>query len=119
MFGAFLVVELLGRRLVENTTLTRASDYIDAEMYRIHSRSIWAADYEPQSLQTKSEELQRLRALLLSSDSEGQPVTEHQFLGFADSVRYDNLPPRDDWIAQELPDTSETPSEPPAAESDE
>ncbi len=27
MSGAFLVVEMLGRRLVENTTLTRARDY--------------------------------------------------------------------------------------------
>lgn len=118
MFGAFLVVELLGRRLVENTTLTRASDYIDAEMYRIHSRSIWAADYDPQSLQMKSEELERLRALLLSSDSEGQPVTEHQFLGFTDPVRYDNLSPRDDWIPQQPPEPPSPPDAAPAEESE-
>ncbi|KAA1260735.1 Signal transduction histidine-protein kinase BarA [Rubripirellula obstinata] len=95
MFGAFLVVEMLGRRLVENTTLTRASDYSDAEMYRIHSRSIWEADYDPPTLRTKSEELDRLRGLLLSSDENGETITQHEFLGLTDPVRYSNLPSRD------------------------
>jgi signal transduction histidine kinase len=100
MFGAFLVVEMLGRRLVENTTLTRASDYSDAEMYRIHSRSIWAADYDQPTVQTKSEELERLRTLLLAGDEKGEAITEHKFLGLPDQVRYNNLPPRDQWLVE-------------------
>ena len=95
MFGAFLVVEMLGRRLVENTTLTRASDYSDAEMYRLHARSIWESDSDETMMQAKSERLDRLRTLLLSANQNDEIITEHEFLGLTDSVRYSNLPPRD------------------------
>lgn len=105
MFGAFFVVEMLGRRLVENTTLTRASDYSDAEMYRIHSRSIWEADHDEPTLQAKSEELDRLRALLLSADENGEIINQHQFLGLTDPVRYSNLPSRD--VSIQLPDSTD------------
>ena len=109
MSGAFLVVEMLGRRLVENTTLTRARDYSDAEMYRIHSRALWSADFEEGMVETKHEELDRLRALLLAGDEKREVVTEHEFLSLLDSVRYNHLPPRDVPVPLE-PNLTEPPS---------
>ena len=42
MFGAFLVVEKLGRELVKNTTRTRARDFSTAEVLRLHDDAIWS-----------------------------------------------------------------------------
>ena len=107
MFLAFLVVEMLGRRLVENTTLTRARDYSDAEMYRIHSHAMWAADFEQAKLKTKTEELESLRGLLLSGDEKRETVIKHEFLGLPDAVRFNNLPPRESGPLPEVPDAVE------------
>ncbi|TWT53436.1 Signal transduction histidine-protein kinase BarA [Rubripirellula amarantea] len=86
MFLAFLIVEKLGRELVENTTRSRARDYSDAEMLRLHSRAVGEG--------SNPEVLDELRRLLLSEEGNRDTAIEHEFLGPVDPVRYDNLPPR-------------------------
>lgn len=94
MFIAFLVIEILGRRLIENTTRTRALDYSNAEMLRIHTNSQWVKGASPESLEQKSEMIVGLRHLFLSDDDDEDRAVEHQFLALPDKVGYSNLPPR-------------------------
>ena len=90
MFGAFLVVGVLGRELVKNTTRTRARDFSAAEVLRLHDDAIWSTDQTPDQVEFKRETLGILRDVLLSTDPESS--IEYELLGLKETVRYDNLP---------------------------
>ena len=94
MSGAFLVMEVLSRRLVINTTRTRARDYSDAEMYRLHSRAIWEGDAEQEESKHKIEVLASLRELMLSEDTKHDTKIDYQFLSLPDPIAFNHLPGR-------------------------
>ena len=53
MFGAFLVVEKLGRELVKNTTRTRARDFSAAEVLRIQFDATWSGGQQDEEVTSK------------------------------------------------------------------
>ena len=61
MFGAFLVVERVGRMLVKNTTKSRARDFSYAEVLRLHDDAIWSSDQSTEQIESKRETLRGLR----------------------------------------------------------
>ncbi|TWU58039.1 sensor histidine kinase [Rubripirellula reticaptiva] len=93
MFGAFLVIEILGQKLVKNTTRTRARDFYAAEVERLHSDAIWSSDQSPEQVGMKREVLAGLRDILLDDEYETlESSIEYEILGLKDSVKYENLP---------------------------
>jgi signal transduction histidine kinase len=90
MFGAFLVVEKLGRELVKNTTRTRARDFSAAEVLRLHDDAIWSAGQSGNEVEDKRTTLQGLRDVLLDANLDAS--IEYEILGLENSVRYENLP---------------------------
>ncbi len=92
MCGAFFVVQILGKRLVKNTTRQRAQDYGAAELMLIHADAVHAQLWtqqglDPDAIATGSEMLAGIRADLLKED------IDLKILGLKDDRRYDNLPP--------------------------
>ena len=112
MSGAFLVMEVLSRRLVINTTLTRARDYSDAEMYRLHSRAIWEGDSTEENTKRKIEVLASLRELMLSEDTKRDTVIDYEILSLPDLVGFDHLPNRSVVVLAETPSVSPSSDEP-------
>ena len=90
MFGAFLVVERVGRMLVKNTTKTRARDFADAEVLRLHDDAIWSGGQAQLDIQSKRETLAGLRDELLG-ESEDSGI-EYEILALKDEIRYNDLP---------------------------
>ena len=90
MFGAFLVVEKLGRELVKNTTRTRARDFHAAEVLRLHADAIWSNGRSDEDAAFNREILGGLREVLLEDNDESG--IEYELLGQRDPVRFDNLP---------------------------
>ncbi|MFK8112434.1 MAG: ATP-binding protein [Rubripirellula sp.] len=86
MFGAFLVVEKLGRELVKNTIRTRARDFSAAERHRRHADAIWASDLAVENSKDKRETLNALR------DQDVDPSFEYEILALEDDQRFDQLP---------------------------
>jgi signal transduction histidine kinase len=89
MFGAFFVVQTLGKGLVKNTTRQRARDYHAAELMMIHSDALWNDDLPPETVELKRAMLEGFRSDFLNEELEAE------VLGLKDPVRYDNLPPVD------------------------
>ena len=89
MFGAFLVVEKLGRELVKNTTRTRARDFSAAEVLRIHSDATWASGQPEDQIESKRETLGALQEVLL--DDNLDIATEYQILALDNGSRFDQL----------------------------
>ncbi len=89
MFGAFLVVEKLGRELVKNTTRTRARDFSAAEVLRIHSDATWSAGQANAEADSKRETLSALREVLL--DDNLDIATEYEILSLEDDQRFEQL----------------------------
>jgi len=92
MFGAFLVVEKLGRELVKNTTRTRARDFSAAEVLRIHTDATWSIGQPEELATSKRETLDALREVLL--DDNLDITTEYQILALDDGKRFEQLPLR-------------------------
>jgi two-component system sensor histidine kinase BarA len=91
MFGAFLVVEKLGRELVKNTTRTRARDFSAAEVLRIHEDAIWSKGLAKDESEFKREKLLGLRGTLLEQDLESD--IEYEILALQDPDNgFENLP---------------------------
>ena len=90
MFGAFLVVEKLGRELVKNTTRTRARDFSAAEVLRIHSDATWSSGQQDEEVTSKRETLGALREVLLDDNLE--IATEYEILALDDGKRFQQLP---------------------------
>ncbi len=90
MFGAFLVVERVGRMLVKNTTKTRARDFGDAEVLRLHDDAIWSDRQAPEEVQSKRETLRGLRDALLGETRDSG--IEYEILALEDEIRYNDLP---------------------------
>ncbi len=90
MFGAFLVVERVGRMLVKNTTKTRARDFSDAEVLRLHDDAIWSDRQAPEEVQSKRETLRGLRDALLGETRDSG--IEYEILALEDEIRYNDLP---------------------------
>ena len=89
MFGAFFVVQKVGRELVKNTTRTRARDFSAAEVLRIHDAAIWSEDIEESdAIGANREALLGLRTELLDEQ------IEYAVLGLDEEIQYDKLPPR-------------------------
>ena len=91
MFGAFLVVEKLGRELVKNTTRTRARDFSAAEVLRIHDDAIWSDNQPAKEVALKRETLKALRSALVL-DEDLDTSINYELLALEDPIRYDNLP---------------------------
>ncbi|MEM8667181.1 MAG: ATP-binding protein [Planctomycetota bacterium] len=83
MFGAFLVVEKLGRELVKNTTRTRARDFSASEVLRIHEDAIWAQGLEEEDAGFKRKKLSGLRETLLEDDLDTD--IEYEILALEDA----------------------------------
>ena len=112
MFGAFLVVEKLGRELVQQTTQQHAKDFAAIQLLLLHDDAIWSTrhpDNENSETSPKTV-LADLRKTILSngvSSSDGDqsdsdqnygnvaPNLEHEFLGLSDSIQYTKLPNRE------------------------
>lgn len=93
MFGAFLVIEVLGQRLVQNTTQTRARDFYATEVLRLHNDAIWSADLADEEVAAKREVLDGLRDVLLEDEFDTVESTiQFQILMLDDAVKYSNLP---------------------------
>ena len=92
MFGAFLVVEKLGRELVKNTTRTRARDFSAAEVLRIHADATWSIGQSADEIESKRATLGGLRDALLDDNLDIR--TEYEILALRDPIRYDKLPSR-------------------------
>ena len=93
MFGAFLVVERVGQMLVKNTTKTRARDFSDAEILRLHNDAIWSLGRAPEEIETKLETLRGLRVASLG-ETEDSGIS-YKILALEDDVRYNDLPARE------------------------
>lgn len=91
MFGAFLVVEKLGRELVKNTTRTRARDFSAAEVLRIHDDAIWSDNQPVKEVALKRETLKALRSALVLDEDLDTSIS-YELLALEDPIRYDNLP---------------------------
>ncbi len=87
MCGAFFVVQVLGKRLVKNTTRQRAQDYGAAELMLIHANAVWIQNRDSDTIAGDRELLDGIRADLLKED------IEFKLLGLEDEIRYRNLPP--------------------------
>lgn len=87
MFGAFLVVEKLGRELVKNTIRTRARDFSAAERHRRHADAIWASNVADDEAAEKRETLNALR------DEDVDASFEYEIMALQDEARFDKLPP--------------------------
>ncbi len=92
MFGAFLVVEKLGRELVKNTTRTRARDFSAAEVLRIHTDATWESGQSADQVESKRETLAGLRESLL--DDNVEIGTDYEILSLPDLFRFEKLPTR-------------------------
>ncbi len=90
MFGAFLVVEKLGRELVKNTTRQRARDFSAAEILRLHEDAIWSTGLPSEDVGFKRETLKGLREALLDENVESS--IEYELLALDDPIRYQELP---------------------------
>ena len=90
MFGAFLVVEKLGRELVKNTTRTRARDFSAAEVLRIHSDATWSSGHDDEQVESKRETLSALREVLLDDNLDA--ATEYEILALDNGKRFEQLP---------------------------
>ena len=90
MFGAFLVVEKLGRELVKNTTRTRARDFSAAEVLRIHSDATWSSGHDDDQVESKRETLSALREVLLDDNLDA--ATEYEILALDNGKRFEQLP---------------------------
>lgn len=87
MFGAFFVVQMVGRALVKNTTQNRARDFAANEVLRLHSSAVWAKDVESkEAIDLNLETLGALRSQLLDEE------IEYEVLGLGDKSRYLDLP---------------------------
>lgn len=87
MFGAFFVVQHVGRQLVKNTTRTRARDFSAAEVLRLHGDAIWAEDVsEDNDVALNRETLSGLRSDLLDEE------IEYEVLALPEPHAYLNLP---------------------------
>jgi len=91
MFGAFLVVEKLGRELVKNTTRTRARDFSAAEVLRIHHDAIWSSGESDEETKFKRAKLEGLRDSLLDENLESNIKYEILSLG-KEGEGFENLP---------------------------
>lgn len=92
MFGAFLVVEKLGRELVKNTTRTRARDFSAAEVLRIHTNATWATGQPDEEVASKRETLGALRDVLLDDNLDVN--TEYEILSLDDGKSFQQLTPK-------------------------
>lgn len=93
MFGAFFVVELLGRKLVENATQTRARQFNVSEVTRLHDVALWSdghAEDQSESVRVKRETLDGIRDSLLDENEES--LIRFEILGLEDPAKYANLP---------------------------
>ncbi len=93
MFGAFFVVELLGRKLVENATQTRARQFNVSELMRLHDVALWSdgrAEDPSDSIQVKRETLDGIRESLL--DENEKSTIQFEIIGLDDPVPFANLP---------------------------
>jgi signal transduction histidine kinase len=93
MFGAFFVVEFLGRKLVENATQTRAREFNAFEVMRLHDVALWSdgqSSDQSSDLQAKRETLSGIREALLDENEES--IIEFEIMGLDDPVPYTNLP---------------------------
>ena len=129
MFGAFFVVEVLGRKLVETEQQSRARASAAFEVMRLHDVALWSAGQDQQSepVQDVREKLGGIRESLLDENEES--IVEFEIMGLDDPVSYANLPSiappknktelvklekleeryRSEWarrLAQELPDVA-------------
>ncbi|MDA9858650.1 ATP-binding protein [Rubripirellula sp.] len=91
MFGAFLVVEKLGRELVKNTTRTRARDFSAAEVLRVHEDAIWSQGLENEDAEFKRAKMLGLRDTLLMENLDKD--IEYEILALEEPENgFDNLP---------------------------
>ena len=91
MFGAFLVVEKLGRELVKNTTRTRARDFSAAAVLRLHDDAIWSSNQPADEVALKRETLDALRNALVLDENLDTSI-DYELLALEDKVPYNNLP---------------------------
>lgn len=95
MFGAFFVVELLGRKLVEQATQSRAREFNAFEVVRLHYDAILPADPadDPSdSIQDKRETLSAIREALLDENQDS--IIEFEILGLPGGLSFADLPPK-------------------------
>ena len=106
MFGAFLVVEKLGRELVKNTTRQHAKDFAAIQLLLLHDDAVWSSHRtEAEAAPTDPPlVLADLRKTILESgvtvsnrdDSDTEtPNIEHEFLSLSDSGKHLKLPDRE------------------------
>jgi signal transduction histidine kinase len=86
MCGAFLVVQTLGNRLVQRTTLQRAQDLADQHLVLLHSDAVWAQRSDEQTIAASTEIMSNLREVVLTKD------IEFEILGLEEELSYINLP---------------------------
>ncbi len=87
MFGAFFVVQKVGRELVKNTTRTRARDFSAAEVLRLHDDVFWSEDVEDEEkIAFNRELLSGLRTDLVDEE------IEFEVLGLEETTHYVDLP---------------------------
>ncbi len=90
MFGAFFVVQTVGRQLVMATTWNRARDFSFAEVVRLHEDAIWSEDVpQPAAAARNRDVLAGLRSALLNEE-----IT-YEVMGLEEDSQYVDLPPID------------------------
>ncbi|MEM9826490.1 MAG: ATP-binding protein [Planctomycetota bacterium] len=91
MFVAFLVVEKLGRELVKNVPLNRASDYSTHDVQRRHVQAILSQGTDPQLARENRMLLEEFKKSLWSDD-EDQEI-DYEIVGIDSTLDHQDLPP--------------------------